>query len=364
MTTSTLQRFASELVACHGGVAEAAPDRPDALDLLLPGDLAGRLRLEEEARIVEGPAEEGAVRLAYGSELLERMVQVATAEQPVAVATLPEALPHSSNIAEAALHHFTGLNCVLRPSATEPFEQWGGYLIVDWRFSADADERREGLVRVAVSEQDGAEVTLVDRLDSHPLLEPGLPGELGLQIPADKLWRRVERLVRRHTRRTLGPVMQAVRRRHLRDRQRLRGYFDGLRIEMEQRLRRSRQRHGSGSDETAARQDKLQALGPELERKLADLTARYRLRVELAPVAALRVAVRVRCVELTVRRRSTEGSVLVRQSAATRTFDPLCCEACGAAMRAFALCDERLHRLCAACHEARPSARSCPACRK
>ena len=60
-----------------------------------------------------------------------------------------------------------------------------------------------------------------------------------------------------------------------------------------ERLRRA-ERRDEAAEEAAARQAKIDALQPQLERKLSELKARYRLKVELAPVAALRLAIRIR----------------------------------------------------------------------
>lgn len=353
---SVLIELAREIVTCHGGVVE---EGAAGVEALLPKDLAAGLAVPEHVTFVEGHTG-GEGQLSYGSALLERMVELARATVPVAGATLPAGLPRVAGVAAAALERFTGINCVLRAPLREPSEAWGGYLVVDYRYSADADERREGLVRVVINEESGADVSQLHGLDADPALEPGLP-LLPLPAPPDVLLARAGRAAQRRARSQLAAVAEATHRRHRRDRQRLTAYFTGLRAEMEVQLERTRCRR-PGADELAARQAKIDALGLELERKLADLAVRYRLRVELAPVAVLRVAVRVRRVELCVRRRQKEGVVAVHQSAATRGFDPLSCQACAEPVHAFALCDEALHVLCAACDQKRPSPRHCPAC--
>lgn len=363
-----LVRLAGELLTCHGALVEVTDpgeptgSAPAALEAVVPGVLAERLGLEEHVHLCDGPARPGARRLVYGGELLERMVQLATESVPVALATLDEPLPRTSDPVAAALNHYTGLNCVLRPSGADPVDGWCGYLVADYRYVADADERREGLVRVTVNEETGADVTPLHRLDIHPSLAPG-PGDL--LPPADP--RGVLRRLRRATRWAAGtavePLGRSVRRRHLRDRARLRTYMRGIRTEMEAQLGRMRRR-GAGDGELAARRTKIDALEPELERKLADLADRYHLRVNLTPVALLRVGIPVRRVVLEVQRRKAHTTITVHQCAETRGFDPLGCEACGQPVHAFALCDDRLHVLCTDCEKDRPTSRSCPVCGK
>jgi hypothetical protein len=350
--------LARDVLADRGGLVEPAGEA--ALEALLPETLAARLGLPEHVRLGEAAAaasDAGALRLAYGSELLERLVGVATEAAPLALATLDEPLRSLSDPQAAALARFTGLNCVLRPSDAPVEEVWAGYLVVDYRYVADADERREGLLRAALSE-DGAPVPALCAIDAHPALV-GRAEELALGASAEVLLERAGLRARALLDEALAPLGASIRRRHLRDRARVRAYLDGLRAEMEAQLGRLGRR-GASEEELAARRAKIDGLDAELERKLADLAARYVLRVELRPVAALHVAIRARRVQLRARRRQAERLLAVQHQAATRAFDPLVCAACGAAVHAFALCDEHLHVLCERCETGRPSAKRCP----
>lgn len=356
-----LATLAEEVLLAHGALAERQADGAhDALEALLPADLAGRLRLPEHVSLAEGPPRPGVTRLAYGTDLLERLVGLAVGSVPVALATLDEPLRPAADPTATALHRFSGRNCVLRPAADAPAEGWLAYLVVDYRYTADADERREGLLRVAVNEEGGPDVTALHHLDSEPALRPGLAG-VPLGAAPDEVVARAARAARRAAAAAVEPLSASIRRRHGRDRARLRDYFAALGTEMQAQLGRLQAR-GAGAAELEARAAKLAGLQPELGRKLLDLQARYVLRVDVQPVAALRVAVRGLRVPLRLRRRQAERTLVVYQSAAARTFDPVACDACGAGVSSFAACDGPLHLLCAECDARRPSPRYCPAC--
>lgn len=357
-----LVTLAEEVLVAHGALVERQQAGvADELEAVLPAELAYRLGLPEHASLTDGAPRPGAPRLAYGSELLERLVGAATATVPLALATLCEPLKAGGDPAATALEKLTGLNCVLRRGDGTWEEGWAGYVIGDYRYVADADERREGLVRVAVNEESGAAVPALHGIEADPALAPGHDGLLAI-TDAETVLRRVGRAARWAAVRAVAGLGASVQRRHLRDRARLRAYYGGLASEMRAQHERLRAR-GARAEELGVREEKIAGLGPELERKLRDLAARYVLRVELRPVALLRVAVAVRRVRLRLQRRQAEGVLVVHQSAATRTVDPLACAACGSSMYAFAACDAQLHLLCAACEARRPSSRHCPVCR-
>jgi hypothetical protein len=358
--------FAAKLLKCQAAELERplSASRP-TLEAILPQPLAARLGLSEFVTLVEGAAATEAVRLAYGTELLERMIALATEEVPLSQATIPEPLKPATNAVEAALARFSGLNCVLRPSAEAPCEGWASYLLVDFRYLADADERQEGLIRIGLNEQSRALIDYLPELVPHATLLPGQSegavADALSSSQAEMLLKQASRAARQATLRALEPMQRAVKRRHLRDRGRLRSYFAALQQEMEKQLERLERRKGSG-EEQGSRKKKIEELPLELERKLCDLAARYVLRVEVKPIAALRLTMRARRVVLSVKRRQAQRELLLHQSALGRTFDPLACECCGQSTYGFALCDSKLHVLCPSCDGARSSAKSCPVC--
>jgi hypothetical protein len=345
----------------HGALVEEAPGERAGgeLEAVLPGRLALRLGVGEHVSLVEGAARGDAAHLAYGSPLVERMVKAATEAPPVTFATLDAPLPRATDPTAVALAKLTGINCVFRPADRDPEEGWAGYLIADYRYAADADERREGLVRVAINEETGADVASLHDVDRHPDLEPGLPG-VPLPDDAEVVLRRAGAAARRALADHIGSLSASIQRRHLRDRSRVRAYFAALAREMQAQIERTL-RHRPDAD-VSTRRAKLDALAPACDRKLDALATRYRLRVRLEPVAVLRVGVRVRRVFIRARRRRAERLLTLHQSAATRAFDPLRCDGCSASTHAFALCDAEQHILCPTCDAKRRSPRCCPVC--
>jgi hypothetical protein len=232
--------------------------------------------------------------------------------------------------------------------------------LVDYRYAANADERREGLIRIAINEDSGANVAALGDIDNHPALRPGPEGALPF-LNADTVLKCAAKAAQWEARKAVEAFGVSVARRHLRDRARLRAYFGALDNEMRGQLESLRGR-GAGSNELSAREHKLAGLGTELERKLRDLALRYVLKVEVTPIAALRVAIAVRRASIRLRRKQTERTLVVHYCAATRAIDPFACDACGASTYAFAACDTKLHLLCPTCEAARPSSRHCPVC--
>ena len=356
-----LATLAQEYLLSQGALVERYEQADGSLvEAVLAPELSRALSLGEHVVLTEGAPRTGTTRLAYGTELLERIVAGACGSTPLALGTLEEPLSSGQNVADLAIHKFTGLNCVLRSADAGSQEGWAGYLVVDYRYAANADERREGLIRVAINEESGANIAALRDIDSHPALRAGLEGTLAV-LEADGVLTRAARAARREARNAVDSFGVSVVRRHLRDRARLRAYFSALENEMRGHLERLRRR-GASADEINARQSKLAGLAPELERKLRDLALRYVLRVELSPIAALRVGIAVRRASIKLLRKQAERTLVVHYCAATRAIDPLACDACGASTYCFSACDTKLHLLCPACEAVRPSSRYCPVC--
>lgn len=361
-----LLELARDVMSRRGALCElrARADTPwyEQLDAVLPAEIARPLGLDEMAILHEGPdAPLDSVRLTYGSPLLDAIITMAC-EKPMFAAGRVVCPPQRSReLASAALDHFTARNGVLSDAPEiDVAAGRSGYLIVDYRFQADADERHEGLVRVAIAEDGGAEVPrLAEIADDLELDAEGI-GLSPLQGAEENL-KFADRAAGRRIEAALVEMRESVLRRYTRDRARVSRYFAALRTEMEAQLAR---RAGSSAQEIGSRRAKIESLQAELERKLADLAARYAIKATATPIAILRLEVPVRRQPIRARRRKGERLIHATWSDATRAFDPLRCEGCDSSCTAFALCDDALHILCAACDRGRPSPRSCPACRR
>jgi hypothetical protein len=150
---------------------------------------------------------------------------------------------------------------------------------------------------------------------------------------------------------------EGVQRRSERDRERLEGYFAELLSELDARVRR-------GRVAAAEAEEKRRVLERERAAKLDELAARYAVRIELAPVAALLVESSVTRLPLELRRRKASRTVEAEYDSATRRLVMPPCDACGGHAPRPAACDDAVHLLCERCAPRAEGRLACLACRR
>lgn len=340
------------LLAAYAARAGALVDVGDtAVEILAPPPLAAALGVRAHGRYaaVAGPDADPAW-VGFGSPILERLLDVVTRDVPWSAQRWTPALPVRDSAARAAVERFVLRNAVFDLQSVVVGHAWR--VAVFARYTAVADDRRDGLVDTAVALTSGAEV---------PHFWAALParGELSPAAAApahDAVASAVTAALGR-----LGPLARAqshaffdgFARRQARDRKRIDGYFAGL--DRETRKRGTRVSAADAKDRRAA-------IARERDAKLRELDERGRTRVDLAPVAAIAVEAPVVRLALRVRRRKAETILDLEHDAATGTLVALPCAACAAPAPAPALCDDRLHPLCTACVPDASGRWPCPAC--
>jgi hypothetical protein len=209
------------------------------------------------------------------------------------------------------------------------------------------DEKRERLVSVVMDAQAGfaapelAHVERLVRLEEKPAFEhlpPApvrwLPGSLVLSQPV------LDGLLERATRAALAELaapLETLRRRAARylelDRARLTEYYDDIARDLRRRIERS-----SDDARRASLEDKLAAAQSEREAKLADVEAKYRLRVELELIN-LQVIVQPKLLlPVQVGNRTATIERTVVWDPLLHRIEPLACDVCGRPATRLTLC--------------------------
>lgn len=348
--------FASDALALGGALVER--DERGAF-ALLPQGLAVHLGVPDELRLVgsEGAAGPGAVAVEFGSPLLERLVELVQARS-VAAAVRYDGEPPRPGQARSLAERF-----VVRNGVHEILEVTSGraaYASVWFRWTAESDDRDEGLVRVVLSERDGGEpdpmfCALADPTSSFSLVPCALtPAADG---PADRLARQVASRAQVLVRSAVAPAVLAAERRYRRDHDRVVRYFEDLAREAGEAGRRRKV-------DPAALGAKLGHFAADRDAKLAELVQRYSVRVTWQPAAAVRVDAAAVLVGVRIRRRKAAREILLCLPAGASSLDRLACEGCGGGTAAPAVCDEHLHLLCSECAPSAQGRLTCPACHK
>lgn len=344
MTTSAsaaLTKFAANLIERYGGVVE---ERDGKVLSLLPADLAGLLELPEEAVIggEEAP-------LIYGSPIVDRIIRIATDDVPVVYAR-----------AEVQYLKQAGFETVLaqdlqlagmRSTIASRAETVANYLVLVCHYVARSDERKEGLVQVAMNERTCAHVPGLETLWRDFQVEPYPQGHIPPQFDSspDRALHQALQIAREISATELLAFVKGMRRRLHRDVKSTREYYAALQQEMEADLARP----NLSQNLREKRLLKIEGLPDELNAKIRDLEHKYSVIVEVTGRAALRLLVPVVQLTLRLSYRKLKGTLSMIWNPLTQRFDPCVCTQCGKTVRQLWPQEGKtgLHLVCAPCRE-------------
>lgn len=344
---SELTEFAARLIEASGGLVETEQERVTAV---LGEELATALGLPEEV-VLAPHAGAGAVALTFGSELLERLLGVATGT-PARASVRLRVDPPGPALAERAAARFVLRNGI--STAGSARVTTGSRLVAHALLTLKADEQHRQLIAAAVSTRtvtpvEGFEKELPPTLiEERRARDPGpVSAALG-QALAGQLWRQAAAPQER--------ILARMQQRYERDRQRIHRYFWELQTELQRRAEKGR----VDEDDRRTREA---ALDREREAKLADLHHRFRVQALLQPVALLEVEAPVLLCDAVLRRRKAERRIELEYDAATRAIVPPRCDACGGPAPRPAACDDAFHLLCEECLPESAGRPRCPVCK-
>ncbi len=369
-----MQRFAAALLEQGGALIE--PLDNDVLEVVAPPSLQQQLGLDEITRLGFGPTlAGGARRVGIEPEWLDRFARVIGERGRRHRRVLAQAGRRPPD-AERLLDQTLALdNATYRLLDMAP--AWTRYLVLDFRYTALSDEKREGTQRLAINLATGA---MPDRLtpwlEDEPAADAALPA--GAALPAewapDRLVTRVRHALPWQVAAALEPFMKTLHRRLARDQDRLHAYYNDLHREAWQRAAQSRP-NGANADADAQRPtDRTATIARDYHAKCDDLARKYALRTTVVWVQTLEVIAPVHRLTVQLRRRKAERVLVLDVNAAARRLEAPPCEATWSTERPRLVCDEALHLVsaaglapcagcgrpyCRACHT-----RHCPKCRR
>ncbi len=353
----------SEILELAGAAVER---NHQSLEALLPAEAARALQLREHAVLNFDPqAGNGSGELVtYQSELVDRLFDLM--QNKGFFAEIKIADQHvKQGTAAAAQGRFTALNGLLK--AVGAVEMRLNYACVNFKYTARSDEKKEGFVRAVINEHTLSAVPgLIPQLQMTTYSEG--EGYLGLEAqPFKQVYVVARRQAQQIIRHELADFQRSLRRRLQRDVSRLNEYYQSLIDEIRRKIAR-RQLEGKEREDQEGR---VRATELERNRKIADVHAKYAVKVEMEPISLLRLNLPAMVVtaELRCRKLSRETSFI--WNPLLKEFEAAPCESCGAELYAMQLCEEKLHLLCRDCAQCEKCQRSichrchpgkCPKC--
>lgn len=366
-----MQRFVARLLAANGALVE--PIEPQGLEVLAPPPVRDVLGLAEIDRLgFSATLPPGAQRVGLEGDWLERLGRL-LGEHGRTTRRVLAAESRAPGDPERILEHELLFdNATFRLLGIAP--AWTRYLVLDFRYSAISDEKRDGVLRLGINL---ATAALPDAVLARvlPLLDaqtddPDVPA--GATLPSGWDSTSVLDLVRRGLRprldTALAPFVKGLRRRFERDRERLHLYHSDLYRDAMSRTA------GLAENDPAHIRDQLRAAAIEREyrAKLDDVARQYALGVSVEWIQTLDLIMPVQRFEVQIRRRKAARVIHLDWNPLARQLESPPCEATAADERPRLVCDDALHLVvpaglapclgcskpfCHACHRDR-----CPKC--
>jgi hypothetical protein len=327
-----LREFTTTLLERQGAAVEWPPERETGL-ALLGAQTAAALGCLEILPLSFGA--EGALPVNLATDFLERISPLLAGEPRVVRFVIPELYLKQADMGEPVSRAFTWLNArvkVLRAQASRvEYHAW--YFLA----TLDSADRWQEIVPVCVNAQSGAMIRMEDPLelnvfqagDDDPPPCPPTYSQAACHAAGIVQSRAASFVARMES--------QAQR-----DRKRLQEYYRALL--RQGRDRTSRADHAPEKDAAKAR-----AVDLELKRKIAETADRYAFRLDLTPLALVRVDSPVLAVECEVVRRKVRRTHLLFWNAMTKELEPMRCQSCGTSCFAVAFSDDQVASLCADC---------------
>jgi hypothetical protein len=370
-----MQHFAADLLTQQGALVEFI--EPEGLEVLASPPVRQELGVNELFRIGFGATlPTGAERVGIESDWLERFGRLLGQHGRSARVVLHSDARAPSDLQGVLERALVLDNATFRLLNVVP--AWTRYVVLDFRYSAVSDEKRDGVLRLGVNLATGAlPDAVVEQMQNAGWLAADGPGSVlpaEAELPAD--WQRdrllelVDRALRPRLDAALDPFVKVLRRRLGRDQERLYAYHNDLHRETARRLSLL----ADGDAGRPREQQRQEAIRREYHAKLDDLSRQYAMRVAVEWVQTLELVMPVQRFAVQIRRRKAERVIHLDWNPLARRLESPACEFSGSAERPRLVCDDALHLVtaeglapcvkcgrafCHACHRER-----CPRCQR
>ncbi len=366
---TVLKAFVKQLTEASGALVEEI--EPNGLEIISTQELQQKLKLPELTRLgfaLERP--KGAERVGLETEWLERLGRLLGQKGQFLRSVAPlliQTMPTPSNPERILEHNLTLQNAIYRLVKVSP--AWTRYLIFIFHFTAFADEKRDGILRLGINLSNGSLIdnfieTLLGEITQNSNL-------LDESIKLPPLWNTkqlnyfLEQALPRAIDSSLSQFLAGLKRRQERDLARIYDYHKQLRRESLLRMRKQ---------PTETEQAKIQAITREYQAKIVDLQQKYDLRIDVEWVQTLEVIMPVQRFELIIKRRKGERHFHLDWNPLAKKLESAPCEYSYSLEGKRMVCDDALHivselahRDCANCAKAYCRAchlLKCPKCGK
>lgn len=323
-----------KIVSLHDGIAEPASEH--ILNALLTENIASLLSLPEEVTFTTKVDVPQSVFVTYHSEVLNKLSDLlATKGLISALGVKFDGYLKTTGFEKTISERFVVQNGLIRFLDAKP--ETTRYILCNVAYTANADEKRIGLVSFIINELTGVTpVEIGDALfwesDRISVDDQQTP----LSIPIDELLKLIEHQSAILIGTSLENWQAKLARAKARDEDRLKAYYNTISSEIRNKIV-SKHLSGDDKDKEIAR---IEATNRELERKLLDIQERYAMSVEAWLHSAMIIHLPTVHIQCELQRKKAKRTVTAVWNPFTKIIEPLRCELSGEPVYDFYLDDQ------------------------
>jgi hypothetical protein len=323
-----------KIVSLHDGIAEPASEH--ILNALLTENIASLLSLPEEVTFTTKVDVPQSVFVTYHSEVLNKLSDLlATKGLISALGVKFDGYLKTTGFEKTVTDKFVVQNGLIRFLDAKP--ETTRYILCNVAYTANADEKRIGLVSFIINELTG--VTPVDIGDALFWESDRISvddQQTPLSIPIEELLKLIEHQSAILIGTSLDNWQAKLARAKARDEDRLKAYYNTISSEIRNKIV-SKHLEGDDKDKEIAR---IEATERELSRKLLDIQERYAMSVEAWLHSAMIIHLPTVHIQCELQRKKAKRTVTAVWNPFTKIIEPLRCSLSGEPVYDFYLDDQ------------------------
>lgn len=353
--------FARHFLETRGAILEKTAG---GFQAVLPDELAHTLAVSDLIRIQidsaidadtetkKAAAGESSFAIHYGAPLLDRMLAEATGEVPVLTWQLHFDYIKTQGFNRLIKEQFSFPNAVGSVASRAVVRT--AYLLIVCHYTIQSDEQKEGLIQLVFNLETGACVPdMADLIDGlNRSLDNGKTGGAHNSADIQSLLHRAGGILKSRIIADTADFQKSMKRRFRRDVNNLTQYYNSLKKDMKNSLKRP----GLSDQLIQDRREKIRLIPEELMRKKDDLLKKYSIHIKVQPCTMMHLKTDAVKLLFKASAGKNERTVPMIYNPVTKAVDPQVCQGCGGSTYQCAFCDQ-MHLLCPECR------RECPVCK-
>jgi len=335
MVSDPILSTLAHLISLHEGIAE--PDGEQVLNVLLTQNIAKSLDLPEEVSLTTRADIPESYFVTYHSALLNKFSELLSDRGCVtAVGVKYDGYLKTTGFEKLLQQTLAPQNGLIRFLDTQP--ETTRYIWCNVAYTAEADERRIGMVSFIINELTG--VTPIDIGDAlfweADRIEVDDSESSTISMPFEELSRLIEQTAAKLIKAELENWSAKLTRTLTRDSERLHAYYGTIASEIASKI----QYKGLLGEDKEKELARIEATQRELERKLADIKERYTLSVDAFLHSAMVIHLPTVHINCELVRKKAKRTVTAVWNPFTKVLEPLRCEVLGDPVYEFYLDDK------------------------